>query len=47
MGPTASLDAVAKRKSPCRGSNPGRPARSLVTIMTEATPAPYLLMLVA
>jgi len=31
MGPWTSLDAVAKRKvpSPCRESNPARPATSL------------------
>jgi len=36
--PRAGLDAVMKRKKslpcPCRESNAGRPARSLVTIMT-------------
>jgi hypothetical protein len=33
----AGLDAVPKRKlySPCGESNPGRPARSLVTVLTE------------
>jgi hypothetical protein len=37
VGPRAGLDAVAKRKTlyPCRDSNPGRPVRSLVTILTE------------
>jgi hypothetical protein len=37
MGPIISLDAVAKRKNPnpCRESNHGRPARSLVTVLTE------------
>jgi hypothetical protein len=37
VGSSARLDAVAKRKipRPCRESNPGRPARSLVTILTE------------
>jgi hypothetical protein len=36
--PRASSDAVAKRKIyhfPCRKSNPGRPALSLVPILTE------------
>jgi len=34
FGPRAGLEAVAKRKipCPCRESNPGRPAGSLVTI---------------
>jgi len=33
----AGLDAMQKRKNPClcRESNPGRPARNLVTILTE------------
>jgi len=33
----AGLDAVAKTTNPCscRESNPGRPASSLVTILTE------------
>jgi hypothetical protein len=39
VGPTAGLGAVAKReKSPiiaCRELNPGRPARSLISILTE------------
>jgi len=35
VDPTDGLDAVAKRESPCRESNPGRPARGLVTILTE------------
>jgi hypothetical protein len=37
VGPRAGLDAVAKRKIslPSRESNPGRPARRLVTILTE------------
>jgi len=37
MGPRAGLDAVAKRKNPCscREPNPGSPAHSLVTILTE------------
>jgi hypothetical protein len=36
MNPKANLDAVAKRKIPAsrRESNPGRPSRSLVTILT-------------
>jgi hypothetical protein len=37
VGPTASLDMVTKRKNtcPCQESNPCRPARSLVIILTE------------
>jgi hypothetical protein len=37
VDPRASLEAVAKRKilSHCRESNPGRPARSLITTLTE------------
>jgi hypothetical protein len=36
VGPTACLDIVAKRKVlHCWQSNHGRPARSLVTILTE------------
>jgi hypothetical protein len=37
VGPRAGLDAVARRKYPipCRESNLGRPARSLVTMLTE------------
>jgi hypothetical protein len=37
MGPRVGVDEAAKRKSPypCRGSKPGRPARSLVTMLTE------------
>jgi hypothetical protein len=37
VGPRAVLDAVSKRKShcPCRDSNPSRPARSLITMLTE------------
>jgi len=37
VGPRAGLDAEAKRKilSPCRESNSGRPARSLVGIKAE------------
>jgi hypothetical protein len=37
LGPIAGLDAVANRKilSPCRESNSGCPARSLVAILTE------------
>jgi len=37
VGPRAELDEVVKRKSPCpcEESNPGRPDRSLVTILTE------------
>jgi len=35
LGPGAGLDAVAKRRPcPCRESNPGNPAHSLVTILT-------------
>jgi hypothetical protein len=37
MGPRAGLDMVVKRKgpSPCRESNPDRPAHSLVAIPNE------------
>jgi hypothetical protein len=37
MDPRDGLDVVAKRKNACPGkeSNPGRPARNLVTILTE------------
>jgi len=37
VGLRGSLDAVAKRKNPCscQESNPGHPAHSLVTILTE------------
>jgi hypothetical protein len=37
VGPRAGLDAVTKSKNPsaCQESNPGRPAHSLVTILTE------------
>jgi len=37
MDPTAGQDVEASRKnpSPCRESNSGRPARSLVIILTE------------
>jgi hypothetical protein len=37
MGLRAGLDAVAERKipCPCRQSNPGRPARCLITVLTE------------
>jgi hypothetical protein len=40
VGPRAELDEVVKRKSPCpcEESNPGRPDRSLVTILTEIFP---------
>jgi len=36
MGPRAGLDSVTRRNNhtACRKSNPGRPARSLATIMT-------------
>jgi hypothetical protein len=35
VGPAGGLDGVAKRKVlPCRESNPGRPAPSLVTALT-------------
>jgi hypothetical protein len=40
VGPRVGLDAVARRKKnpcPCRRSNPGRPARSRVTVLTELT----------
>jgi hypothetical protein len=38
VGPRAGLDAVARgesRQCPYRELNPGRPARSLVSILTE------------
>jgi hypothetical protein len=39
VGPRTGLDAVAKRKIKshytCRELNPGRPARSIVTVLTE------------
>jgi hypothetical protein len=37
MGLRAALDTVAKRKilCPCREWNAGRPARGLVTVLTE------------
>jgi hypothetical protein len=37
VGPKAVLDAVSERNifCPCRASNPGRPTRSLVAILTE------------
>jgi hypothetical protein len=37
MGPKPGLDAVAKKEIPipCRESNPSRPVRSLVTVLTE------------
>jgi hypothetical protein len=36
VGLRANLDAVAKRNPiPCRESNPGRPDRSLLSVLTE------------
>jgi hypothetical protein len=37
VGPRVGLDALVKGKysSPCRESNPGLPARSIVTVLTE------------
>jgi hypothetical protein len=37
MCPRVDLDALTKRKGPCpfQESNPGRPARILVTVLTE------------
>jgi len=37
VGPRDGLDAVVRRKipNPCRESPPGRPARNLVSILTE------------
>jgi len=37
VGPKVGLEAVAKGKipCPCRKSNPGRPSRRLVTILTD------------
>jgi len=41
VGPRAGLYVVAKRKIPYRELNPGRPARSLVTTLTQLSiPAP-------
>jgi hypothetical protein len=41
MCSVAGLDAVERRKKslplPCQKSNPGRPARSLITILSEVT----------
>jgi hypothetical protein len=44
VGPRAGLDASVKRKclTLCRESNPGRPAPSLVTILTELPRLPLL-----
>jgi hypothetical protein len=40
VGYRTGLDDVAKRRiCPCRELNPGRPARSLVSILTELPPA--------
>jgi len=38
--PRISLDTVARRRNPCpcRESNPGRPARDLVTVLTYELP---------
>jgi hypothetical protein len=45
VGPRSSLDAVTKSKNiiiaPCRESIPGRPAHSLVTILTELARCPF------
>jgi len=43
IGPRAGLDTVTKRRNPylCRVLNSCRPARSLLSIMTEI-PKPYL-----
>jgi hypothetical protein len=43
VGPRVGMEVVAERKKefcPCRESNPGRPARSLVTILTELSQLP-------
>jgi hypothetical protein len=44
-GPQSSSERSGEEKkslqSPCRESNPGRPARSLVTILTELFRLPY------
>jgi hypothetical protein len=44
VGPTAALQAEAKRINPCpsQESNPGRPGRSLVTVLTDI---PYKMQL--
>jgi hypothetical protein len=44
VGPRAGLDAVAKRRNPIIAlteSNPGRPVRRLVTILTELPRLPF------
>jgi len=40
VGPRDGLDVVEMRKNPCpcQESNPSRPARSLVTILTDSRP---------
>jgi hypothetical protein len=40
MGSREAMNAVAKRKIPfpCRESNPGRPTRSIVSILTQLPP---------
>jgi hypothetical protein len=47
VGLRAGLDAVAKRKKshqcPCWELNPGRPARSLVSVLTELPPVREIL----
>jgi hypothetical protein len=46
MDPGFGLDVVAKRKIlPCQESNPGSPARSLVTILPELSRLMLLLLL--
>jgi len=42
VGPGAGQDVVTKRKKPCScwRSNPGLPARNLVTILTELPSSP-------
>jgi hypothetical protein len=46
MGHRVGLDAAAKRKSLClcQESNSGRPARDLVTVLTELPPQIGVLM---
>jgi hypothetical protein len=46
VGPRGGLDTVAKIKvsTPCRESNPDRPACSLVTILTELSRLHVIIM---
>jgi len=44
VGLRAGLDVVTKRKKPwlCRESKPGRPARNVVTILTDLRRLPFI-----